>query len=66
MIRLDVENRVLAIVGIAGEEKTPEEIEVVLAERKKSWKGFTSKYRKGLLKLFAEHAVSAMKGAYME
>ncbi len=66
LIRLDVENRVLAIVGIAGEEKTPEEIEVVLAERKKSWKGFTSKYRKGLLKLFAEHAVSAMKGAYMK
>ena len=30
------------------------------------WKGFTSKYKKGLLKLYAQHAQSPMKGAYME
>lgn len=66
IIELDVEKRLLAIVGVNGEEKTPEEMEVILAERKKNWKGFQSKYQRGLLKLFAQHAVSAMKGAYME
>lgn len=66
IIELDVEKRLLAIVGVDGEEKTPEEMEVILAERKKNWKGFQSKYQRGLLKLFAQHAVSAMKGAYME
>ena len=66
LIEIDVEARRLEIVGIHGERKTPEEIDAVLKERRKNWKGFTSRYRHGLLKLYAEHAVSAMKGAYME
>lgn len=66
LIELDVENRKIAIVGIRGERKTPEEIDAVLAERKAGWKGFESKYQHGLLKLYAQHAVSSMKGAYME
>ena len=66
LIEIDVEARRLEIVGIRGERKTAEEIDAALAERRKNWKGFTSRYRHGLLKLYAEHAVSAMKGAYME
>ena len=66
LIEIDVENRSLAIVGIQGERKTPEEIDAVLEARRKAWPGFTSKYKSGLLKLYAQHAVSAMKGAYME
>ena len=66
LIELDVENRRLAIVGVKGEEKTEEEIAQILEERKKNWKGFTSKYKSGLLKLYAQHATSAMKGAYMD
>ena len=66
LIEIDVEARRLAIVGICEERKTPEEIDAVLAERRKAWPGFESKYRHGLLKLYAQHAVSAMKGAYME
>ena len=66
LIEIDVEARRLEIVGIKGERKTPEEIDAILEERRKHWKGFTSRYRHGLLKLYAEHAVSAMKGAYME
>ena len=66
LIEIDVEARRLEIVGIHGERKTPEEIDAVLKERRKNWKGFTSRYRHVLLKLYAEHAVSAMKGAYME
>ena len=66
LIEIDVEARRLEIVGIRGERKPAEEIDAALAERRKNWKGFTSRYRHGLLKLYAEHAVSAMKGAYME
>lgn len=66
LIELDVEKRYLAIVGVKGERKTPEEIDAILAERKANWSGFESKYKSGLLKLYAKHAVSAMKGAYMD
>lgn len=66
LIELDVEKRYLAIIGVNGVEKTPEEMEEILAVRKANWKGFKSKYTKGLLKLYAQHAVSPMKGAYMD
>ena len=66
IITLDVQNRYLAITGVKGEPKTEEEMAQILEERKKNWKGFESKYKHGLLKLYSQHAVSAMKGAYME
>ena len=66
LIEIDVMERRLEIVGIHGERKTAEEVAAVLEERRKAWPGFTSKYQSGLLKLYAQHAVSAMKGAYME
>ena len=66
LIELNLEKRSLNIVGVNGVEKTPEEMDAILARRKKNWKGFKSKYTKGILKLYAQHAVSAMKGAYMD
>ena len=66
LIEIDVEARKLAITGIHGEKRSPEEIDAVLEERRKHWKGFKSRYTHGLLKLYTQHAVSAMKGAYME
>lgn len=66
VIELDVAGRSIAITGVKGEKKTPEEMEEILAQRKANWKGFESKYKKGLLKLYAQHAVSSMKGAYIE
>lgn len=66
IIELDVPGRYLAITGVKGEPKTPEEMDAILAQRKADWKGFTSKYDRGLLKLYGQHAVSAMKGAYMD
>lgn len=38
LIQLDVKERILAIVGVKGERKTPEEIDAILAERRKHWK----------------------------
>ncbi|WP_044914464.1 dihydroxy-acid dehydratase [Butyrivibrio sp. WCE2006] len=66
LIELDVFERKLNIIGVKGERKTEKEIEDILIERKKNWKPKDMKYKKGVLKLFSEHAVSPMKGAYME
>lgn len=66
LIQIDVPNRVLAIVGVLGERKTPEEMEQILAARRAKWLPREPKYKKGLLKLYSQHAVSPMKGAYME
>ena len=66
LIEIDVPARKLAIVGIAGQPKTPEEVEEVLAQRRKNWKAKPRKYNSGVLRLFSEHAASPMKGAYLE
>jgi len=66
LIEIDVIERKLNIVGIAGEEKTPEEVAEVLEERRKNWKPREFKYKKGVLRLFSELAASPMKGAYLD
>ena len=66
LIEIDVEARKLNIIGIAGERKTMEEIDAVLAERRKNWKPREPKYKKGVLRLFSQLAASPMKGAYLE
>ena len=43
-----------------------EEMDAILAERRANWKPKAPKYTKGLLKLYSQHAVSPMKGAYMQ
>ncbi len=65
LIHLDVKERVLEIVGVKGECKTPEEIDAILAERKKDWVPRPVKYQSGVLRLFSELAESPMKGAYL-
>ena len=45
---------------------TPEEIEKILDERRHSWKPAEPRYKSGVLKIYSEHAVSPMKGGYME
>ena len=66
LIEIDVMERKLNIVGIAGERRSMEEIEEILAQRRKNWKPREIKYKKGVLRLFSQHAASPMKGAYLE
>ena len=66
LIEFSIANRCMNIVGVKGERKSPEEIERILAERKAAWKPKTPKYKSGVMRLFSEHAVSAMKGGYMD
>ena len=66
LIQLDVEKRILAIVGTEGVMRTPEEIDAILQQRKAEWKPKPAKYPRGVLRLFSELAASPMKGAYLD
>ncbi len=66
LIQLDVKERILAIVGVKGERKSPEEMDAILAERKKNWRPKPVKYKRGVLRLFSDLAASPMKGAYLD
>ena len=64
--RIDIPARILRIVGVRGEKKTADEIDAILDGRRKNWMPKPAKYTSGVLKIFSEHAVSPMKGGYME
>ncbi|MBK5072508.1 dihydroxy-acid dehydratase [Budviciaceae bacterium CWB-B4] len=64
LIEMDVPARKLNIVGINGEHKTPEQIEVVMSERQAKWVRPDYSHRKGVYKQFTQRAASLMAGAY--
>ena len=65
LIAVNIPERKLEIVGIAGKAMSEEEVEKVLAERKKNWINPVKK-GKGVLGLFQSLAASPMKGAYLD
>ncbi|NJE80974.1 dihydroxy-acid dehydratase [Olsenella sp. SW781] len=65
LIRIDVAGRSLDIVGVAGVELPPNQVEAVLAQRRAAWVPRPSRFDHGVLKLYTEHAVSAIDGGYM-
>ena len=65
LIRIDIPARRLDIVGVAGKERTPEEVEQVLQARRQKWTPRPPKYARGVLNLFSRHAKSPMKGGNM-
>lgn len=66
LISIDIPNRSLEVVGVAGENKSPAEIAAVLGKRRARWQRPQDKAPKGILGLFSRLAASPMKGAYME
>ncbi|MGM9940367.1 MAG: dihydroxy-acid dehydratase [Bulleidia sp.] len=66
LIEISVSRRALNVVGLHGEKMEMEEVEKVLAERRKAWKPRPSRFTKGALSLYTKHAVSPMKGGYMD
>lgn len=66
IIEINVPLRKLNVVGIKGKEMPIEEVNKVLEKRKQSWTPKPPKYKTGVLRMFARHAVSPMKGAYLE
>lgn len=65
LICIDIPARRLEIIGAKGREHPPEEIARILEARRLAWKPKEPKYKKGILKIYSEHAVSPMKGGYM-
>lgn len=65
LIEIDIPNRNLRVVGVKGEEKSPEEVDEILAERRKNWSLPERPQKRGVLKRYSDSAVSAMEGAYM-
>ena len=66
LIEIDVPARKLNIIGVKGQRRSMEEIDEILEQRRKNWQPREPKYKKGVLRLFSQHAVSPMKGAYLE
>ena len=66
LIEIDIENRILQIIGINEKRLDLGEIDNILIERKKQWKPRPNKYESGILKIFSDRAVSPMKGGYMK
>lgn len=66
LIEIDIDARILRICGVNGERKSPEEMEEILKGRREKLSPRPGRYQDGVLKLFSEHAVSPMKGGYME
>ena len=66
LIEIDIPGRLLQIIGVKGERKTSEEVEDILALRRQEWVPRPPRYESGVLKIYSEHAVSPMKGGYME
>lgn len=66
IIEIDIAERKLNIIGIKGESKTKEEIDIVLKERLKNFKPKKEKYEKGILSIYTKLASSPMSGGYMK
>lgn len=66
LIGIDIPLRQLNIIGTNGKRQTPEEIDIILAERRKLWTKPASQHNRGILDIFMHNSTSPMKGAYME
>lgn len=66
LIEISVKNRALNIVGIAGKRTPLNLVDKVLQERKEKWQPKKAKYSKGVMAMYTKHAVSPLKGGYME
>jgi len=66
IIHIDIENRGINIVGVNGEEKSKEEIEEILKERKEQWTPKPPKYTRGVLGMYTSLATSGMEGGVIK
>jgi dihydroxy-acid dehydratase len=63
LISIDVPRRRLDIVGVAGKTREPQEIEEVLAERRRIWRQPRPRHETGILSLYSRVARDASEGA---
>ena len=63
MIKIDIPARKINLVGVKGETKESNEIDVILSERKSKWIAPENKFKKGILARYTRSVSSAMNGA---
>lgn len=63
LVSIDVPRRRLDIVGVGGESRTPDEIDEVLAERRRVWRPPNPRHSEGILALYSRVARDASQGA---
>jgi len=63
LISIDVPRRRLDIVGVAGETRNPDEIDEVLADRRRIWRPPRPRHETGILSLYSRVARGAGEGA---
>lgn len=66
LIEINVPERKLNIVGVNGERKSMEEMQQILTQRRENYHPRSIRFKNGVLRMFAEHATSPMKGAYLK
>lgn len=66
LIRIDIPQRRLEMIGVKGDKMAPETIDQILRERKKRWQMPKLPPRSGVLKRYLRSAAPAYKGAYTE
>ncbi len=66
LIEINIEKRLLQLVGVHGSRMSKEAIDTILQERSSTWKHTPREFNQGALRLYSKLAVSAMKGAYIE
>jgi dihydroxy-acid dehydratase len=65
LIELNVPERRLAVVGIDGHPRPPDEVSEILAQRRARWSPRPSRHSRGILSLYSQVASSASHGAAM-
>lgn len=52
------------LIGAKDERKAPEEMQLILQQCRATWQPSSVSCKRGVLRMFADHAASPMKGAY--
>jgi dihydroxy-acid dehydratase len=65
LIEVNLHKRTLNLVGVAGEHRSPAQIDEILARRLQRWQPPPPKYKSGLAGLFTHLATSASEGGVM-
>jgi dihydroxy-acid dehydratase len=66
VISIDIPKRSLNMVGLKNKRLNSDEVQSILADRKKQWTPPVLDHPSGILKRYASSAASAIKGAYLE
>lgn len=66
LIKIDVKERILEIIGVNGQRCSQDKMKLILKERKEKWTAKEPKYKDGILSIYTKLATSPMNGGKMK